>query len=87
MNAITFEPDETSESEDEGYEPEPLVLAIDDVVIFDKFEFESHFECYAAMNKGGQLFVLPKGSHTWVSVESFGKPPKPDRPAGIKSVK
>jgi hypothetical protein len=57
-------------SEDEGYEPQPAGLSEDDVFIFDRAEFEEAFNCYAVMNRGGQLWVLDKDSRRWAVAEA-----------------
>ncbi len=72
---MTTEPDDT---EDFGeYEPEPVFLADGDLAIFDKTEFEQDFNCYAAMSRDGQLWVLCKETRKWVSAEGRGHEPKP----------
>jgi hypothetical protein len=61
--------------EDEaGYVPEPMGLSDGDLVIFDRAEFEQDFDCYAAINRGGQLFVLGKSDRHWRPAEQPANP-------------
>lgn len=70
------EPEDEIEVDGE-YEPQPAGLSDGDTFIFDRAEFEQEFDCYAAMSRDGQLYVLCKQSRKWVSVESRGiEPPK-----------
>lgn len=69
--------DEIEDDEVEEYEPMPAGLSDGDVLIFDRSEFEQDFDCYAAMLRGGCLFVLCKESRKWVPAEGRGlEPPR-----------
>lgn len=70
-DVVEFVPDA---KEEEGYEPEPVGLNDGDIMIFDRFEFEAAFECYAAQNRNGHLFVLKKDTRKWECAEPEDKP-------------
>lgn len=78
---MSTEPDDTEDEELAEYEPEPVGLSEGDVMIFDKAEFEQDFNCYAAMNSEGTLFVLCKDKRKWVPAEGRGQlqAPRPTR--------
>jgi hypothetical protein len=66
--------DDPETPSDDTYDPVPELMADGDILILDHYEFEAAFDCYAACNKGGQLFVLKKSTRRWESVESDEKP-------------
>jgi hypothetical protein len=57
------------EDEDEGYTPQPIVMGDGDIVIADPLEFAVEFNCHAWRYDEGVLFVLCRGTRTWVPVE------------------
>jgi hypothetical protein len=71
------------EAEDDGaYEPQPMGLSDGDLVIFDRAEFEQDFNCYAAMSRDGQLWVLDRDTRKWATAEK----PDASKPQKFRSV-
>lgn len=63
------------EEEDEGYEPEDIILYDNGSVIFDKYEFQEIFNCIAAQFYEGILYVLDRDTKKWRNVEDDKKAP------------
>jgi hypothetical protein len=67
-----IDPEITTEAEEvefDEYDPEPIALHDNGVVIFDPIEFSATFNCHAAMYSDGVMYVLCKDTHHWRSVE------------------
>lgn len=55
--------------------PEPLVLGDGEAILFDPAEVVREYDAIAVMLQGGVLFVLQRGTHKWVNVESTNHKP------------
>jgi hypothetical protein len=64
----------------EEYDPQPIALHDNGVVIFDPLEFSDKFNCFAAQYSEGVLYVLCKDTRQWRNVE-------PTKARGFSTVK
>jgi hypothetical protein len=63
----------------EEYDPVPVSLFDNGIIIFDPIEFVATYNCHAALYSEGTLYVLDRETSRWRSVE-----PVPVKPVSVR---
>lgn len=61
--------DVKNDAETEDYVPVPAEIMDGCALIFDPLDFEAEFNCFAAIVRDGQLFVLDRDTRQWLPAE------------------